>query len=100
MPFARVLVLALALTHAVGLADIVLGDACEEACDDDGCGKDCLPGVACRCHCPSGMPALGSRLQAVAKLDTPRVIAPCGYDQQEHMSPDPREILHVPRLFV
>jgi hypothetical protein len=46
------------------------------------------------------MPALGSRLQAVAKLDTPRVIAPCGYDQQEHMSPDPREILHVPRLFV
>jgi hypothetical protein len=96
--FARVLVLALALTHSVGLADIVFGDACEEGCNDDGCGKDCLPGSACRCHCPSAMPALGQSAQTIVKAQPPRdSIAACAYDQQEHASPDPREILHVPR---
>jgi hypothetical protein len=100
VPFARVLVFALALTQAVGIADLVLGDACEDACKDDGCGKDCLPGLACRCHCPTAMPALGAHLQVVAKLDTPHVVASCTYDQQAHASPDPSEILHVPRLAV
>jgi len=98
--FARIVVFAIALTHAVGIADLVMDDACDEVCTDDGCGQDCLPGLACRCHCPSAMPALGSHLQAVAKLDPPKVIAPCAYDQQAHASPDPREILHVPRLAV
>jgi hypothetical protein len=98
--FACVIVFAIALTHAVGLADLVMDDACGEVCDDDGCGKDCLPGVACRCHCPSAMPLLGGQVQKLAKLDAPRVIALCSVDQRMHASPDPREILHVPRHVV
>ncbi len=99
MSFARILVFALALTHVVGLADLVLGDECEELCQYDGCGKDCLPGSPCRCHCPSAMPAL-STLKAVAKIETPKPVAVCAYDQHAHVSPDPREILHVPKLAV
>ena len=99
MSLTRVIVLALALTHAVGLADIVMGDACEELCTDDGCGKDCLPGVACRCHCPSAMPALGDAAQGTV-IDTSREIDPCSVDQRMYASPDPREILHVPKHFV
>ena len=96
VPFVRIFAFALALTHAVGLADVVLGDACEDICQDDGCGKDCLPGTACRCHCPSAMPAVGM-VQAVAKIETPRPMTPCAYAQRAHASPDPREILHVPK---
>lgn len=99
MPLVRILVFALALTHVVGLADLVLGDECELRCQDDGCGKDCLPGSPCRCHCPSAMPALTTQ-DAVAKIDVPQPAAPCVYDQQTHVSPDPREILHVPKLAV
>ncbi len=99
VPFARILVFALALTHVVGLADLVLGDECEQVCQDDGCGKDCLPGAACRCHCPSAMPAL-STAQVVAKIETPKPVEACAYDQLAHLSPDPREILHVPKLAV
>lgn len=99
VPLVRILVFALALTHVVGLADLVLGDECEVLCQDDGCGKDCLPGVACRCHCPSAMPALSAQ-QVVAKIDTPMPVALCAYDQQTHVSPDPREILHVPKRAV
>lgn len=98
MPFARILIFALALTHAVGIADLVMDDSCEETCNDDGCGADCLPGVACRCHCPSAMPLLGGSVQTVAKLHPPkRETAPASVDERMHASPDPREILHVPK---
>jgi hypothetical protein len=93
----RILVFALVLTHVVGIADLVIDDACEETCDDDGCGSDCLPGLACRCHCPSTMPLLGGGAQVIAKLATPHNLAPLVDDQRMHASPDPREILHVPR---
>jgi hypothetical protein len=95
--FARILVFALVLTHVVGIADLLVDDACEQACTDDGCGSDCLPGLPCRCHCPSAMPLLGGSVQAVAKSATPRDAAPFVADQRMHASPDPREILHVPR---
>lgn len=97
VPIARVLVFALALTHAVGLADLVVGDACEELCQDDGCAGDCLPGAACRCHCPSAMAAIGS-VHAVAKSAPPEPIDACTYHELAHASPDPREILRVPKL--
>lgn len=101
MPFARILVFALALTHAVGLADLVMEDGCEEMCNDDGCGQDCLPGLACRCHCPSAMPLLGGSVQTIAKLSAPpRDLVPASAEQRMHASPDPREILHVPKLSV
>lgn len=97
--FVRIFVFALALTHLVGLADLMLGDACEELCRDDGCGTDCLPGAACRCHCPSTMPALGT-VQAAAKIETPKTATQSAYDRRAHASPDPREILHVPKYAV
>lgn len=96
MSFARVAVVVLALTHVVGVADLVLDDGCEEVCDDDGCGTDCLPGLACRCHCPSAVPLLGSSPQTIAKLATLRSTVPFSAEQRMHESPDPREILHVP----
>lgn len=99
MSWARIFVFAIALTHVVGLADLVLGDDCEAQCQDDGCAKDCVPGAACRCHCPSAMPAIGVA-QAVAKIETPEVVAPSAYDRRAHANPDPREILHVPRRAV
>ncbi len=100
MPFARVLVFALALTHAVGLADLVMDDACGDVCQDDGCGDDCLPGDACRCHCPSTMPLLGPTELTTTKVDRQRDLVPAWAHQRLHASPDPREILHVPKLAV
>jgi hypothetical protein len=99
VPIARILIFALALTHVVGLADLVLGDDCELLCQDDGCGKDCLPGSTCRCHCPSAMPALTTH-QVVANIETATPVAACAYAQRAHLSPDPREILQVPKLAV
>jgi hypothetical protein len=96
MPLARVLVVVLALAHAVGLADLVLDD--EVGCTDDGCG-DCLPDAACRCHCPSAMPMVESRPVQVASCATsPEAYVPFVAVERMHASPDPREILHVPRL--
>lgn len=91
----RALVILLALTHAVGLVDLVLDD--EEACTDDGC-RDCLPGAACRCHCPSTMPLVESRPSEVALGATHGTYVPFVATDRMHASPDPREILHVPRL--
>lgn len=97
MSFARVIVFALALIHAVGLADLVMDDACEEVCTDDGCGDDCLPGVACRCHCPTAMSALGAVAQTAAKIPNPREVTAFSDEQRMHASPDPLEILRVPK---
>ena len=97
MSVARILVFAIALTHVVGLADLVLEDACAELCEDDGCGTDCLPGVACRCHCPGAVPTLGAPAPSAANADSTRVSRPRAADDRIHASPDPREILHVPR---
>lgn len=98
MSFGRIIVFALALTHAVGIADLVFADDCEDACSDDGC-TDCMPGVACRCHCPSTMQATDVSL-ATVKLAPPaeRVVASSA--ERVHASPDPREILHVPKRAV
>lgn len=98
MPLARILVFALALTHAVGVADLMMGDGCEARCADDGCGPDCPPGPACRCHGPSAVPLLGGRALAVTKLATPRLEIAFPDEQRMHASPDPREILRVPKL--
>lgn len=90
----------LALTHAVGLADLVFGDACDEVCSDDGCDTDCPPGQACRCHCPNAMPLLSGVMQSATKLDPPSSVSVIENVRRAHASPDPREIQHVPRLAV
>lgn len=99
MSLARIIVFALALTHAVGLGDMVMGDACEEECRDDGCGDDCLPGATCRCHLPTAVPAV-SQSPVTSKSSNPREIAPASAAERMHASPDPREILHVPKRAV
>ncbi len=95
----RYLVLAFALTHMVGLADMLLGDSCAEACRDDDCATDCVPDVPCHCHCPNAMPAI-SAVQMVVKIRTPVLCEVCTDEQQAHASPDPREILRVPKRTV
>jgi hypothetical protein len=97
VPFARLLVFVLALTHAVGLADLVLEDACAEDCSDDGCDEDCLPGVACRCHCPSAMPMIGGVAKAIEKSPLWVDVVAAWAVERVHASPDPLEILHVPK---
>lgn len=99
MSFARIIVFALALTHAVGLGDMVMGDGCAEDCRDDGCGDDCLPGPSCRCHFPTAVP-LVSQSVASTKLTPPRDIDAGFAEERIHVSPDPREILHVPKRAV
>jgi hypothetical protein len=98
--FARIIVFALALTHVVGLADLVVEDGCEEVCNDDGCGTDCLPGLACRCHCPSAVPLLGASVVTSARLDSDKTQGPIEAVQRMHANPDPLEILHVPKHVV
>lgn len=88
---------ALALMHAVGLADLVMEDPCEEVCADEACADDCLPGTPCRCHCPSTMPLLGGSAHALAGWSPPREVGPMPLEGRMHASPDPREILHVPK---
>lgn len=95
VPLLRILALVVALTNMVGLADIVLSDACEEMCKDDGCDKDCPPGMACHCHSASAVPSVGT-VQLVGTIDTPELVEACSDEQQAHASPDPREILRVP----
>jgi len=102
VPLARAIVVVLALLHAVGLADLLVRDSCEELCREDGCDTDCAPGPehACRCHCPSTMPLLEGKVQAIAKIDPPALLPPSELLRSLHESPDPREILHVPKLDV
>ena len=99
VPLARIIVLALALTHAVGLTEQVMRATCEQLCRDDGCGDDCTPcePSACRCHGSATTPLLDITNQVIAKVETPIAVAPCERTRRAHASPDPREILHVPR---
>jgi hypothetical protein len=97
VPWARILVFALALTHSVGIADLIIEDVCGESCDDSDCGDDCIPGVACRCHCTSTVAILGARTPVVATIAPPMSKADFVAFRDAHDSPDPREILHVPR---
>jgi hypothetical protein len=99
--FPRGLLLALALLQATGLAEVMRRAICEQECERDGCDDDCTPGddpPACPCHCPSAPTALPP-LMAVATIAPPTQSASVTFlaIDQLHASPDPREILHVPR---
>jgi hypothetical protein len=99
----RALLLVLALLQAAGITDLVRRATCAAACERDGC-KDCTPGddaPQCTCHCPS---AVTMTPPAVVVADLARIGATVEhtFDRPDrlHLSPDPREILHVPRLGV
>jgi len=97
----RVLLLVLALLQAVGVSDAVRRAACEEECRRDGCDGTCTPDNDCpQCPCHSvGSASLAASIAAnvtvgrVAYVSEVRFVRP----DQHHSSPDPREILHVPR---
>lgn len=96
----RALLLVLALVQATGMAEVMRRQVCEAECRDDGCDNDCTPGTessGCSCHCPSLSPNLPLRIAAVAIIPATQP-APL-FDSGDGFppSPDPREILHVPR---
>jgi hypothetical protein len=100
----RALLLAIALLQALGLAEVMRREVCEAECRNDGCKNDCTPGddaPSCPCHCPSTASTLPPVL-AFATLAPPIEGASVRFDSTErvHPSPDPREILHVPRRAV
>jgi hypothetical protein len=96
----RALLLVLALLQAAGIVDIVRRETCEAECERNGC-KDCAPGddaPQCTCHGASAPMATGPAIAVVtvapARQTTDRIFDRADRD---HGSPDPREILHVPR---
>ncbi|HEU4733313.1 MAG TPA: hypothetical protein VFT22_35720 [Kofleriaceae bacterium] len=101
MNLPRVLLLALALLQAGGILDLVRRSTCEEECRRNGCAGDCTPdhdAPQCSCHCPSGATVAPAAVQVAAS----RPAAPASeiaFDATDQLgpSPDPREILHVPR---
>ena len=104
MSLPRALLLVLALLQATGLAELMRREICEAECRDDGCDGDCMPGndsPNCPCHCPV-MPSLTAPSVAVVTLEAPTQSTLITFDRSErgHASPDPREILHVPRRTV
>jgi hypothetical protein len=97
----RALLLVLALLQATGLAEVVRRHACELECRNEGCDDDCTPGndsPSCPCHCPSSTSITPPSI-AVMTTATPTELTPIVFARNDraHSSPDPREILHVPR---
>jgi hypothetical protein len=97
----RALLLALALLQAVGITDYMRRVACEEECKTDGCEDkgpcDC---TACTCHCP-GAPSLTETRVVVVDAPPPRDAKAIVFADADQLraSPDPREILHVPKTY-
>ncbi len=89
----------LALLQATGIAEVVRRATCEEECKSDGCGDECTPGSDA-CHCPAA-PTATAPANIVETLAPPAVAVVIRFERSErvHASPDPREILHVPRPY-
>ena len=101
MSVPRVLLLVLTLLQAAGILDLVRRSTCEEECRRNGCDGDCTPGQdapQCSCHCPSGVTAAPAAFEgATSAPATPDSKITFDAADQLRSSPDPREILHVPR---
>lgn len=99
MSIPRALLLALALMQAVGITDYMRRVACEEECKRDGC-DDTGPcdGSTCACHCP-GAPTITAPRTIAVVTAPPKASSPVVFHETDELraSPDPREILHVPR---
>lgn len=75
------------------------GDQCEENCEDEASGKSCPPACStCSCTMRSAQPMLASHATTLVIPSIARVeVAP---PPSQPASPDPREILHVPKSLV
>jgi hypothetical protein len=95
----RLLMLLLMLGHAA--PGIVGGDdACGEGCEDDASGKRCPP-VCPTCSCTVRVaPVMASAILLAPPPTELQGDAAFGKHDDARRSPDPDEILHVPRLSV
>jgi len=75
----------------------------DRECERNGC-QDCIPGDAgpeCPCHSPSTTSVTPPPLTVASTAPAARAsIVDFMADERSHASPDPREILHVPRSYV
>jgi hypothetical protein len=96
VPFLRVLVLAFAIANASGLMDVMLASDCGAECAETDCDEGCPP-VCPTCHCVVRSPLAVTATPVCG--EPPRIarLAPFAEGERDPTSPDPREILHVPR---
>jgi len=96
----RALLLVLALLQATGLAEAMRRTVCEAECRNGGCDTDCTPdsdSPSCPCHCPSLQTHVPPPIAAIAMPAATQAVPAFASDDRIHLSPDPHEILHVPR---
>ena len=97
----RALILILALLQAGGVIELVRRATCEVECRSDGCDNDCTPdrdAPQCPCHCQSVTATRPAAIDVVVEAPaTPAAEIRFAAADQLRPSPDPREILHVPR---
>lgn len=98
----RALLLALALLQATGVLDVVRRAACEQECRRDGCDGPCTPDDDCpQCPCHGvGSANLAASIAGNVTVARVRYATRIRFvaTEQSPSNPDPREILHVPRL--
>ena len=85
------------------MAEVMRQQVCEAECRNDGFDNNCTPGddsPSCPCHCPSLQTSLPLLITAVTII--PGMQPGLLFDSRDRVppSPDPREILHVPRRAV
>ena len=100
MTVPRALLLMLALLQASGLVDAMQRQVCEAECRNDGGSDGCTPGndsPSCPCHCPSLQTQMPAHLVAGTVMRATEAAPTFNSDDGLHLSPDPREISHVPR---
>jgi len=88
-------VLALFLGQTTGLSEFVEADECEEPCPGDSPDGHCPPACQFCVCCASARPAVLS--QGAAVLPVQAFLAVLGEQTDTPPSPEPREILHVPK---
>ena len=94
----RAAVLVLVFGQVTGIWVELGGDACEVGCEDDEQGATCPPSCACSCTMRAA-PMVAVRTTASAPAPTVSRVAPPPREAAP-ASPDPSEILHVPRSTV
>ena len=92
-----VLVLAVFLGQATAFAALIETDDCDQSCPDDEPGGKCPP-ICPSCSCAShSQPSVLVPENLATLIDLPPVVIPQIMDVTPLPTPDPREILHVPK---
>ena len=89
---AMLLACLLATTQMTMLVSVAMGSDCEESCPDDGPGSSCCLCYTCARHLSPPLASLTARAVAPAVVGAARAAVAL-----LPVSPDPDEILHVPK---